>query len=202
MLYTARMSQDCLRTVATLPWPARTPNLSSIEHIWDHLGRRVGHPTSLNEQEARLQQIWNEMSQDTIQNLYADRIASCIHATGGWSNWLGVELKLTSLRIRSHAKTLDFHDAENRQRSREDRVICVEIVWLLSEGEMATSMCRKSIGAGSRSIKNAVYRFAILLFSLVGIQRLPCDYGINREYVQKDHTERKSGFKWPPIANA
>ncbi|GFV75523.1 transposable element Tcb2 transposase [Trichonephila clavipes] len=47
------MSQDCLRTVTTLPWPAPSPDLSLIEHIWDHLGRRVGHPTSLNELEAR-----------------------------------------------------------------------------------------------------------------------------------------------------
>ncbi|GFX05841.1 uncharacterized protein TNCV_1662801 [Trichonephila clavipes] len=57
-----------------------------IKHIWDYLGQRVGHPMSLNELEARLQQIWNEMSQDIMQNLYAsmsDRIASCIRARGG-----------------------------------------------------------------------------------------------------------------------
>ncbi|GFW18390.1 transposable element Tcb1 transposase [Trichonephila clavipes] len=34
----ARVSQDCLRTVSTLSWPARSPDLSPIEHIWDHLG--------------------------------------------------------------------------------------------------------------------------------------------------------------------
>ncbi|GFS63853.1 transposable element Tcb2 transposase [Trichonephila clavipes] len=49
--HTARVSQDYLRTVTTLPWPARSPDLSPIEHIWDHLGRRVGHSTSLNELE-------------------------------------------------------------------------------------------------------------------------------------------------------
>ncbi|GFT26772.1 transposable element Tcb2 transposase [Trichonephila clavipes] len=37
-LQTARMSQDCLRTVTALTWPARSPDLSHIEHIWDHLG--------------------------------------------------------------------------------------------------------------------------------------------------------------------
>ncbi|GFV05247.1 transposable element Tcb1 transposase [Trichonephila clavipes] len=61
------------------------PDLSLIEQIWDHLGRLVGHPTSLNELEARLQQISNEMFQDIIQNLYAsmnDRIASCIDVRG------------------------------------------------------------------------------------------------------------------------
>ncbi|KFM75858.1 Transposable element Tcb2 transposase, partial [Stegodyphus mimosarum] len=67
--HTARVSHDCLRTVTTFPWTARSPDLSPIKHIWDHLGRQVGHPTSLNELEARLQQIWNEMSHDIIQNL-------------------------------------------------------------------------------------------------------------------------------------
>ncbi|GFX10556.1 transposable element Tcb2 transposase [Trichonephila clavipes] len=83
--------QDCLRTVTTLPWPARFPDLSPIERFWDHLGRRVRHSTNLNELEARLQQIWNEMSQDIIQNLYAsmfDRIASCIRARRGSTGYL------------------------------------------------------------------------------------------------------------------
>ncbi|GFV15147.1 transposable element Tcb1 transposase [Trichonephila clavipes] len=85
-LHTARVSEDCLCTVTTLPWPALSPDLYPIEHIWDHLRRRVGHPTSLNELKARLRQIWNEMSEDIIQNLYVsmpDRIASCIRARGG-----------------------------------------------------------------------------------------------------------------------
>ncbi|GFX28038.1 transposable element Tcb2 transposase [Trichonephila clavipes] len=64
--HTARVSQDCLSTVTTFPWPILSPDLSPIEHIWDHLGRRVGHTTSLNELEARLQQIWNKMSQCPI----------------------------------------------------------------------------------------------------------------------------------------
>ncbi|GFV03424.1 transposable element Tcb1 transposase [Trichonephila clavipes] len=84
--HTARVSQDCLRTVTTLPWPVQSHFfLSPIEHICNHLGRRVGHLTSLNELESRLLQIWNEMSQDLIQKLYAsmlDRIASCIPARG------------------------------------------------------------------------------------------------------------------------
>ncbi|GFW76389.1 uncharacterized protein TNCV_1581681 [Trichonephila clavipes] len=48
-------------TVITLPLLSQSPDLSPIEHIWDNLGRRIGHPTSLNEVEARLRQIWNEM---------------------------------------------------------------------------------------------------------------------------------------------
>ncbi|GFV65811.1 transposable element Tcb2 transposase [Trichonephila clavipes] len=39
--HTARVSQDYLRTVTTLPWSARSPDLSPIDLIWEHLGRRV-----------------------------------------------------------------------------------------------------------------------------------------------------------------
>ncbi|GFV70173.1 transposable element Tcb2 transposase [Trichonephila clavipes] len=35
----AKVLQDCLRTVTSLPWFARSPDLSPIEHIWHHLGR-------------------------------------------------------------------------------------------------------------------------------------------------------------------
>ncbi|GFU85874.1 transposable element Tc3 transposase [Trichonephila clavipes] len=84
--HTARVSNDCLHTVTIIPCPARSPDVSPIEHIWYHLGRRVGHPTSLKELEARLQQIRNEMSEDIIQNLYAsmpNRIASYIRSRKG-----------------------------------------------------------------------------------------------------------------------
>ncbi|GFW41105.1 transposable element Tcb2 transposase [Trichonephila clavipes] len=43
---TAWISQECLRTVTTLPCLARSPDLSPIEHIFDHLGQRVRHLTS------------------------------------------------------------------------------------------------------------------------------------------------------------
>ncbi|GFU65365.1 transposable element Tcb2 transposase [Trichonephila clavipes] len=37
---TRQVSQDCLHTVNTFPWPARSPDLSPINHIWDKLGLR------------------------------------------------------------------------------------------------------------------------------------------------------------------
>ncbi|GFU41169.1 transposable element Tcb2 transposase [Trichonephila clavipes] len=73
----ATVPQDWLQTVTSLPWTAQSPDLSPIEHIWDHLGRRVKRLASLNEVDAMLQQICKELSQDIIQNLYAsmpDRI--------------------------------------------------------------------------------------------------------------------------------
>ncbi|GFX07824.1 transposable element Tcb1 transposase [Trichonephila clavipes] len=111
--------KGCLRTVTTLPWPSRSPDLSPIEHIWDHLGRRVGHPPSFNELEARLQQIWNEMSQDIIQNLYVsvlDRIESCIRARGGSTGdeahfWLNGYVNQQNCRIWSDANPQVYVEA-------------------------------------------------------------------------------------------
>ncbi|GFX43888.1 transposable element Tcb2 transposase [Trichonephila clavipes] len=80
---TARVSQDSFRTVTTLPLHARSPNLSPIEHIWDHLGRRVGNPTSLIELEARLNER-NVSKHHTELVRFTDRsIAPYIRARGG-----------------------------------------------------------------------------------------------------------------------
>ncbi|GFX39278.1 transposable element Tcb1 transposase [Trichonephila clavipes] len=107
-------SQDCLRTVTTLPWTAQSPDFSALEYIWDHLGWRGGHPTNLNELEARLQQILHEMSEDITHNFFAsmpDRIASCIRARGGSRGcpdciqqyWLE-----TIYRAKAHASSEDY----------------------------------------------------------------------------------------------
>ncbi|GFX28272.1 uncharacterized protein TNCV_1125261 [Trichonephila clavipes] len=37
--HTARLSQQCLQGYDVLPWPARSPDLSPIEHVCDALGR-------------------------------------------------------------------------------------------------------------------------------------------------------------------
>ncbi|GFY22075.1 uncharacterized protein TNCV_3297191 [Trichonephila clavipes] len=80
--------QVCQNTVFALLVPSLAcpiPRFVSNRAYLVHWERRIGHPTSLNEVEARLQHIWNEMSQDIIQNMYAlmsDRIASCIRARG------------------------------------------------------------------------------------------------------------------------
>ncbi|GFX89342.1 transposable element Tcb2 transposase [Trichonephila clavipes] len=61
-LQTSRMSQDYLRHIITLPWSTQSPDLTPIEHMWDHLWCLIGQPTGLVKLETHLQQLCNEMS--------------------------------------------------------------------------------------------------------------------------------------------
>ena len=59
-----RVITDYLRdeSITTLPWPARSPDLNLIEHIWDIIGLRVKERTSpvqtLNDLKQTLHQEW------------------------------------------------------------------------------------------------------------------------------------------------
>ncbi|GFW89227.1 transposable element Tcb1 transposase [Trichonephila clavipes] len=39
--HTERVAQDFLRHFQTLSLPVRSPNLSPVEHVWDHLKRQM-----------------------------------------------------------------------------------------------------------------------------------------------------------------
>ncbi|PRD24850.1 UNVERIFIED_CONTAM: hypothetical protein NCL1_42587 [Trichonephila clavipes] len=54
-----------------LPWPAYSPDMSPIEHVWDLVGRRlVRDPRSAASKDElllRIQAIWNSLSLAEIQ---------------------------------------------------------------------------------------------------------------------------------------
>lgn len=84
--HTARVAMNCLEACQTLPWPARSPDLSPIEHVWDMMGRRLHLSGNVDALARQLEQIWQEIPQEAIRELYESmprRVAACIQARGG-----------------------------------------------------------------------------------------------------------------------
>ncbi|GFV92775.1 transposable element Tc1 transposase [Trichonephila clavipes] len=47
--YMARVTMNYLRACQTLSWPARSPDLCPIEHVWDMRGRRLRLPRNVDD---------------------------------------------------------------------------------------------------------------------------------------------------------
>ncbi|GFX95856.1 uncharacterized protein TNCV_2084361 [Trichonephila clavipes] len=83
---TSRVSQDILRHFQALPWPARSPDLSPVEHVWDQLKRQMPSCHSVHDLELAVKDLWAHLSQDNIRCLIysmPDRVVVCIAAGGG-----------------------------------------------------------------------------------------------------------------------
>jgi transposase len=79
-------------TVTSVHWPAMSPDLNPIEHIWDMLGRRIqarGPPVeNVRQLEAALHREWHQLSQEDIQRLTGGmrrRVDAVIQACGGYT---------------------------------------------------------------------------------------------------------------------
>ncbi|GFV86167.1 transposable element Tc1 transposase [Trichonephila clavipes] len=74
-----------------LPWPAYSPNMSPIEHVWDLVDWRLARDSRLAASEDELfQAIWNSLPQVDIQNLFDFMprcIAAVIAARGGYTKY-------------------------------------------------------------------------------------------------------------------
>ncbi|GFV43098.1 transposable element Tc1 transposase [Trichonephila clavipes] len=55
--HTARVAQDFLRHFQTLSWPARSPDLSNVEHVWDQLKRQLPSCHSVHDFELAVQDL-------------------------------------------------------------------------------------------------------------------------------------------------
>ncbi|VDI11317.1 Hypothetical predicted protein [Mytilus galloprovincialis] len=76
--------------IRVLPWPAMSPDLSLIEHLWDELGRRIRNSQNTPETLAQLRTAlfgeWNNIPQDFIRRLIDSMRRRCqavINARGG-----------------------------------------------------------------------------------------------------------------------
>lgn len=76
--------------ITRMNWPAYSPDMNPIEHLWDILGRRlrsrIAAPASLYELRAALLEEWENIPQEVIQQLIGSmgrRIQALIRARGG-----------------------------------------------------------------------------------------------------------------------
>jgi transposase len=80
--------------VTSVPWPAMSPDLNPIEHIWDMLGRRIQarEPPVQNVRQlkAALHREWQQLSQQDIRCLIGGmrrRVDAVIQARGGYTRY-------------------------------------------------------------------------------------------------------------------
>ena len=75
--------------IRVLPWPAVSPDMDAIEHIWDYLGRKVrarGYVHNHRDLENALIQEWNNIPNVIIRSYVKSmlgRLAACINSRGG-----------------------------------------------------------------------------------------------------------------------
>lgn len=80
--------------IDAVDWPARSPDLNPIEHVWDIMYRRIRQraaaPQTVQELTNALIQVWQEIPQDTIRRLIRSmprRCRECIQARGGHTRY-------------------------------------------------------------------------------------------------------------------
>lgn len=94
--HTARIVQDYITEVGfrVMEWPACSPDLNPIEHLWDELKQRIRArlhtPNSIPELIVAVEEEWLNIPQETIANLIRsmpNRMRDVINARGGHTHY-------------------------------------------------------------------------------------------------------------------
>lgn len=94
--HTSKLAIKCLadHNMKVLQWPPQSPDLNPIEHLWDHLKRRLNSyeesPKGINELWVRVEKEWESIPKQTCIDLIQSmprRIKEVIKANGGHTNY-------------------------------------------------------------------------------------------------------------------
>ena len=80
--------------IQVMVWPAQSPDINPIEHLWEHLKKKLrGYPTppkGVHELWDRVAEEWNKITPETCQNLIESmprRVQAVIKAKGGHTKY-------------------------------------------------------------------------------------------------------------------
>ena len=94
--HTCKKAQDWFRNngFKLLHWPAQSPDLNLIEHLWEHLKRRLGEyeypPKGVLELWEHVEKEWKGIGASVCQNLIESmprRVNAVIKAKGGYTKY-------------------------------------------------------------------------------------------------------------------
>jgi hypothetical protein len=94
--HTSNMAKNCLQELGlkVLQWPAQSPDLNPIEHLWSHLKRHLNalprQPTGMLELWERVEEEWEGISQEVVISLIESmprHIAAVLKAKGGMTKY-------------------------------------------------------------------------------------------------------------------
>jgi len=94
--HTSKLVQKWLseNEINVMKWPAQSPDLNPIEHIWNEVDRRLrklpGKISSKEDLWDKLQDAWNDLKEDDCRKLIKtmpERVRDIIKAKGGYTRW-------------------------------------------------------------------------------------------------------------------
>lgn len=94
--HTARSTKQWLdeQEINVLTWPAQSPDLNPIEHVWNEVGRRIRNwpmrPSSKDSLWEIMQEVWNGIEVEFCRKLISsmpNRLADVRKVKGGYTVW-------------------------------------------------------------------------------------------------------------------
>ncbi len=77
-----------------MEWPSQSPDLNPIEHLWNHVKKKLGEyeepPSGIHELWDRFQEEWEGIEPSVCQNLIESmprRIEAVLRAKGGYTKY-------------------------------------------------------------------------------------------------------------------
>jgi hypothetical protein len=90
-LYNIFLQQEAVQTI---PWPAMSPDMNPIEHVWDFIGRKINqrNPKCQNIDELRtaILQEWQQFPQERLRRLVRSmtrRVTELHNKRGGYTRY-------------------------------------------------------------------------------------------------------------------